>query len=179
MKYSHLIFIFAVLSALGCNQDNDSQEETNSTKDWKLVYRNDKNGKAVFGDKEELISIARKGHPLKIGWASRRRNDTTKSVEHIINAQFITIANGSELFAQVQPFLAQRPDLTSDTLSMTLIPVKSNWVLGTNGTISSINIDLGKDSIRTSPPKPFRYSLSWFARTSKVIHKESPLWSQN
>ena len=179
MKYKHLIIILVVLSILGCTQDKVSQEGTNTIKEWKLVYRNDKNGNTVFGDLNELIYIVRKGYPIKVGWASRRQNDTTKSVEHAIDAQFITIANESEIFAQVQPFLAQRPDLTSDTLSMTLLPIQLNWVLGTNGTISSVNIDLGKDTIRTTPPKLFGYNLSWFAKTPRVINMEPPLWSQN
>lgn len=177
MKCKHLIISLFVLSVLGCTQDINNREETNITKEWKLVYRNDKNGNAVFGDINELINIVRKGHPIKVGWASRRRNDTTKSVEHIIDTQFITIANGSEVFVQVQPFLAQRPDLISDTLSMTLLPTQLNWVLGTNGMISSVNIDLSKDTIRTTPPKLFGYNLSWFARTPRVINKEPPLWN--
>lgn len=176
MKYRHLLFVLIVLSALGCSQDKNSHEGTNITKDWKLLYKNDKNGNAVFGDKDELISYVRKGHPIKIGWASRRRNDTTKTVEHIVDAEFLTIANGNQIFAQIKPFLAQRPDLTSDTLSMTLLPVQSNWVLGTNGLISSVNIDYGKDTLRASPPKLFGKGLSWFSKTSSLSKKGKPLW---
>lgn len=103
-----------------------------------MIYKNDEKGIPVFGDKEKLISIARNGYPIRVGWFSRRRNDTTKTVEHIVNGDFLTIANGSELFVQTQPFFAQRPGLTSDTLSMSLLPIQSHWILGTNGLISSV-----------------------------------------
>jgi len=174
MKLKHLIIALVTLSILGCTPNKRKNEEIDTK--WKLVYKHDKNGKPVFGEKDKLISIARKGYPIKIGWASRRRSDSTKSVEHIIDAEFFTIANGSEIFAQVKPFLAQRPDLKSDTLSMTLLPIQSNWVLGTNGTISSVNIDFAKDTIRTDFSKLFGYGLSWFAKTPTAINKEAPLW---
>lgn len=176
MKIKHLIITLVVLSVLGCSQTKSKNEETDTNTEWKLVYRNDKNGKPVFGNKDKLISIVRKGYPIKIGWASRRRSDSTKSVEHVIDAQFLTIANGSEIFAQAKPFLAQRPDLTSDTLSMNLLPIQSNWILGTNGTISSVNINYSEDTIKTDYSKSFGYGLSWFAKTPRTISKEPPLW---
>jgi len=130
--------------------------------DWVLIFKNDENGKSVFGNKNDLLNAARKGYPIRVGWSSKRQNDTTKTVEHIVNGEFLTIANNEELFIQIEPFLAQRPDLTSDTLSMTLVPVKLNWILGTNGIISSINNDLVQDTTIVNPPRPFGYSLSWF-----------------
>ena len=83
-----------------------------------------------------------------------------------MNGDFLTIANGSELFVQIQPFFAQRPDLNSDTLSMSLLPIQYHWILGTNGLISSVSTDFTKDTVRAYPPSHFGYELSWFARIS-------------
>lgn len=58
---------------------------------------------------------------------------------------------------------------------MTLLPVQSNWILGTNGMISSVSIDYGKDTVRTSPPKLFGYGLSWFVETPNDSDKKTPL----
>lgn len=170
------VVLICVLAFINCTPEEKKNETTTTVEEWKLVYKNDKNGNQVFGKKDELISNIRKGNSIKIGWASRRRSDTTKTVEHTVDAEFLTIANGNQVFAQIKPFLAQRPDLTNDTLSMTLLPIASNWVLGTNGIISSVSIDYGKDSVRTSPPKLFGYALSWFSKSSSLSKKEKPLW---
>ena len=176
MNNKPLLGILIALAFISCAQNENKKEKITTVDEWKLVYKNDKDGNKILGDKDELISSVRKGNPIKIGWASRRRNDTTKTVEHIVDAEFLTIANGSQVFAQIKPFLAQRPDLTNDTLSMTLLPVQSNWVLGTNGLISSVIIDYTKDTVRTSSPKPFGYGLSWFSKNSNSLKKEKPLW---
>ncbi len=176
MNNKLLLAILIALTFICCTQDRNKHEKKIIINEWKLVYKNDKDGNKILGDIDKLISNVRKGNPIKIGWASRRRNDTTKTVEHIVDAEFLTIANGSHVFAQIKPFLAQRPDLTSDTLNMTLLPVESNWVIGTNGMISSINIDYSKDTIRSFPPKLFGYGLSWFSKTSNLSEKEKPLW---
>lgn len=165
-----------VLAFISCTQEENKNDKGTSVDEWKLVYKNDKDGNRVSGDRDVLLSYVRKGNPIRIGWASRRQSDTTKAVEHMVDAQFLTIANGSHVFAQITPFLAQRPDLTSDTLSMTLLPIESNWILGTNGIISSVSIDHGKDSVWASPPKLFGYELSWFSKQSSSPNDGKPLW---
>lgn len=172
MKNNPLLYILIALIIISCTKE----EKKTILEEWKLEYKNDTNGNKVFGNKEALISYVRKGNPIRIGWASRRRNDSTKTVEHIVDAEFITIANGDEVFAQIKPFLAQRPDLTSDTLSMTLMPSQSHWILSTNGLISTMSINYGKDTVSTSKPKPFRHDISWFTKKSNSSKKAKPLW---
>lgn len=153
-----LLILFII--CISCNRN----KHTRPRNSWSLVYKTDKNGNKIIGDKNELISFIRKGHPIRVGWRSKRRNDTTKTVEHLVDAEFLTIANGDEVFAQITPFLAQRPDLTSDTLSMTLLPTQLHWILGTNGLISSVSQNYNKDTVNASTPKPFKYEMSWFVQ---------------
>ena len=166
IKSQFLILVLIVVLLVSLGEQVEENSSSIASKDWKLIYKNDEKGMPVFGDKEELISIARSGYPIQVGWFSRRRNDTTKTVEHTVNGDFLTIANGSELFVQTQPFFAQRPGLTSDTLSMSLLPIQYHWILGTNGLISSVSTDFTKDTVRAYPPSHFGYELSWFARIS-------------
>ena len=173
MKKNPLLFISIVLIFISCAKE----EKKTIVEEWKLEYKNDKNGNKVFGNKDELISYVRKGHPIRIGWASRRRNDSTKTVEHIVDAEFITIANGDEVFAQIKPFLAQRPDLTSDTLSITLMASKIHWILGTNGIISTMSNNYSQDTVNTSKPRQFRYDISWFTKNANSSKKAQPLWN--
>ncbi len=174
MKFYSIIFALIALPIISCNKQ--VEQNNNSAQEWKLIYRTDNEGKSIFGNKDELLAIARKGNPIRVGWASRRKNDTTKSVEHMVNGGFLTIANGKELFVQIDPFFAQRPDLTGDTLSMNLLPTKLHWILGTNGTISSVNINFAKDTTTAQPPKPFRHGLSWYAKVSTDLPANEPLW---
>ncbi|MET1260695.1 hypothetical protein ABV409_15210 [Flagellimonas sp. DF-77] len=139
-------------------------EANKTAQEWRLVYKNDRHGQTLEGDKNALLEAVRQGGPIRVGWASRRQSDTTKSVEHLVDAEFMTIANGKEVFAQITPFLAQRPDLTSDTLSMTLLPSHSYWILGTNGTISSVGHDYIKDTVITRAPSSFRHPIGWYAQ---------------
>jgi len=174
MKSKLFIIPLIILTFASCVNNEDKNE--NNNQEWQLIYKNDKEGRPIFGNKEKLISIVRKGYPIRVGWASRRTSDTTKTVEHTVNGEFLTIANGEEVFVQIKPFIAQRPDLTSDTLSMTLLPVQSHWILGTNGMISSASIDFVKDTINTYPPSLFRYRISWFARIPNNLDESNPLW---
>ena len=159
MKFK-LLLTFSTVLILACN----TQKEMDDHLEWQLIYQNNDKGEAIKGSKEELIGIVREGYPIRVGWSSKRKSDTTKTVEHIVDGEFLTIANKEEVFAQITPFMAQRPDLTSDTLNMTLLPIQSHWILGTNGTISSVGVNFAKDTVNSYPPSTFRYDISWFAR---------------
>lgn len=178
-KRLYVAFLFFVMCLSGCDAPQE-KAPTEIISQWQLVYRNDANGQHAYGDKQDLIKAIRKGYPIRVGWASRRAADTTKSVEHISDATFITIANQSEVFVQIEPFLAQRPDLTSDTLSMTPLPIQLSWLLGTNGTISSVDINYTENSSKTNPSRLFGRGTSWFIYGPSTFTNDSteivPLW---
>lgn len=137
------------------------QQQEQIVAEWQLVFETDKDAKTVYGSKAELIELVRKGHPIRIGWESKGE---THSVEHTIDVNFLTIANEKEVFAQLDPFWGQRPDLRSDTLNVTHFASQTNWILSTNGLRSSLMVDKVKDTSLVYPPEPFRYPVKWYAK---------------
>lgn len=172
------LIVLLVLSTFIISCESKSNQ-TDSQDEWKLLYSNNNLGENIYGQKEDLISAIRNGNPIRIAWASRRRSDSTKTVEHVVDGEFLTIANGQEVFAQIKPFMAQRPDLTSDTLSMTLLSNQVYWILGTNGTISSVEKNFKRDTVFVNEPSNFRYKISWFSKSIKGNNKSIPLWLSN
>ena len=147
----YCVFLLIMLEA--CNQEKQTPE-------WKLIYQIDKDAKATFGEKEELIKLVRLGHPIRIGWESIGET----SVEHTIDVRFLTIANETEVFAQLEPFWGQRPDLRSDTLKITHFGSETNWILSSNGLRSSMMVDKEKDTVIIYPPGPFKYPIKWYVK---------------
>ena len=88
---SSLTILLVISTALlsSCKQPSSAQLG------WQLVYRNGPNGETLAGNKADLLEAVRNGYPIRMGWGIRRTSDTTKSVEHVADAIFMTIANGT------------------------------------------------------------------------------------
>lgn len=151
MKNYYLLF-FLLLLTISCNYNQPVP-----ISEWKLIYKNDKTGKTIFGAKENLFKAIRKGKEIRIGWGGRR-------VEHFANAKFLTITNGKEAFAQIDPIIGQRPDLDGDTLSINFRE-SFQWaiIVGTNGFSDRLNIDILKDSVVGHRNLPTE--VSWFVES--------------
>ena len=149
-----------IISFASCN--NNTNSKSNTIK-WQLIYKNDKDGKAIFGTKETLIEAVRNGEKIRVGWGGRRTNDTTKSVEHFADAKFLTISNSKEVFAQIDPIIGQHPDLDSDTLSINFRD-SFQWsiIVGSNGFSDRLNINVLKDSVTGHRNRATE--VSWFVK---------------
>ena len=143
---------------------------------WQLVYKNAPNGDSIQGDKARLMDAIRYGYPVRVGWASRRVNDSIRSVEHLVDAEFLTIANDQEVFAQIKPFMAQRPYLGQDSISIALLPTQAHWILSTNGLRSSANINFENDTTQVYPAGPVRFAISWYALVPDKMEPAKPIW---
>lgn len=150
MKKFYLLFL-ALLLVISCNYNEPAPDSK-----WKLVYKNDKDGKTIFGAKEDLFKAIRGGKEIRIGWGGRR-------VEHFANAKFLTITLDKEAFAQIDPIIGQRPELDGDTLS---IHFRENFqwaiMVGTNGFSDRLTIDVLKDSVVGHRDRPTE--VSWFVQ---------------
>lgn len=117
------------------------QEQTDKKGGWQKVYQNDENGKATFGDKSELIDAVRLGYPIRLGWGSNR-------VEHVADADFLTIFEGEEVFAQIKTIIGQAPKIDGDSLKIRF-RAQNNWtkIAGTNGYFTAVMTDYFQDTL--------------------------------
>lgn len=176
MKKVLVAFCILLICVFGC-VDKIPHQSSDGQQGWQLVFRNTKNGKVLFGSKGKLIEAVRSGYSVRIGWGGRRQSDTTKSVEHVADAQFLTIANGKEVFAQIQPIIGQHPALEKDTLDI-VFRENLQWILmvGTNGFSDRLTTERLQDSIRGHRSMPTE--VSWFVDypLNGNSKKQTPLW---
>ncbi len=133
MRITLYFFLFCIV--MSC------QSSTPTSAGWQLVYKNDANGQAIYGKKEQLLDAVRLGYPIRIGWGSSR-------VEHVADADFLTIFNGTEVFAQIKPIIGQHPQVNGDSLKIAF-RTNNKWIkmAGTNGYSTSLMTDYMQDTI--------------------------------
>ena len=149
------------------------QSPTPTTSGWQLVYKNDPNGQTLFGNKEQLVDAVRLGYPIRIGWGSNR-------IEHVAAADFLTIFNGTDVFAQINPIIGQRPQISGDSLKISF-RTNNNWVkmAGTNGFSTSLMTDYMQDTIVGGGE---RYTATtWYVNypANPAAMEARPLWRAN
>lgn len=125
-----------LLIVLGACQPN-----VKSNSGWQKVYRNDPNGKTLFGDKSKLIDAVRLGYPIRIGWGGSR-------VEHVAEAEFLTILDEKEVFGQINSIVGQAPTVKNDSLKIRF-RMQNHWtkIAGTNGYSTGFMTDYLEDTI--------------------------------
>ncbi|WP_139135233.1 hypothetical protein [Roseivirga sp. 4D4] len=166
MKNSNLFSILAILLlSYGCSFKVPESET------WQLVYRNDAEGNTVFGDKSQLLDAVRNGLPIRIGFGGRSRIDSTRSVEHVADAQFLSILDGDEVFAQITQIIGQAPAREADG---TKIRFRTNnkWttIRGTNGYSTGLMVDYMADTL-VGQPGDGRGATSWFVYIKETSNK--------
>ncbi|NRB48625.1 MAG: hypothetical protein HRU41_13190 [Saprospiraceae bacterium] len=172
---SYLIIILVISTALfsSCEQPSTAQLG------WQLVYRNGPDGEALAGEKADLLEAVRNGYPIRMGWGIRRPSDTTKSVEHVADAIFMTIANGTEVFAQSVQIIGQAPDLNGPDLKMRFRE-ENQWVrmAGTNGYSTSLMTNFIQDTL-VNYGQDRQAGTSWYVNYGILpppTTKAHPLW---
>ncbi len=145
-----------------------------SPKGWTKVFVNDEYGKALFGEKAELMDAVRSGYPIRIGFGGGR-------VEHVANADFLTISAGEEVFAQIPSIIGQNPSFTPDSLTLKFRPTnKWTLIVGTNGFSNAMMIDYMKNNVEGNRSDR-RRSATWFVNyNSPIIEKNArPFWHES
>lgn len=158
-----IIILLLIFINLGCKKEDTKSIKSQS---WNLLYKIDQNGRAIQGSKKELVKLVKNGVPIRIGWKTTSKKDTTRSVEHVIDANLITILNEQEIFVQLNSFYAQKPSLKKDSLKIDLMPIESTWCLSTKGLISSININSENKEISKFKSSQFKTEISWYCKTN-------------
>lgn len=131
-------------------------QPTTAVPDWKLIYHHDKDGNAIAGDKNQLITLIREGRPVRIFWP------IGKVLDHIADAGFITIMN-NEVFAQTDAIIRQIPDKATRRRIALDAKNQSRWsaIFSTTGELRSFQSQEGKLT-------DYRFELKWYVFTSEA-----------
>jgi len=177
--FGYLIINIIALTALisACTPSLDSV--TSGKQGWQLVFRNGPDGETISGSKSELLEAVRNGYPIRMGWGIRRASDTTKSVEHVADAVFMTIANGTEVFAQTVQIIGQAPDLNSSDIKMRFRE-QNKWVkmAGTNGYSTGLMVNYLQDTL-VNYGQDRKAGTSWYVNYGIIPpsnREAKPLW---
>ena len=132
-NFGRAFFVILILFC-SCNQTKEYDGG------WRMVLKNDENGKVIYGEKTELIDAVRLGYPIRIGWGGTR-------VEHIASVDFLTIFEG-EVFAQTNTIVGQEPRIDGDSIKIRF-RTQNHWtkMAGTNGYSTSFMTNYFNDTI--------------------------------
>ncbi|MFK7889055.1 MAG: hypothetical protein AB8G16_19525 [Gammaproteobacteria bacterium] len=73
---------------------------------WHLMLAHDRDGDVTAGSPEHVASAVRNGCQIRIAWGARRIADATQTVEHVADAVWISVHNGTRIRAQVDGFMS-------------------------------------------------------------------------
>lgn len=165
--------VILLLSVTACQSSNETKGG------WQKVFQNDQDGKAMFGKKDLLLDAVRLGYPIRIGWGSNR-------VEHVADAEFLTIFQGKEVFAQIKTIVGQAPSIQNDSLKIKLRK-ENHWtkIAATNGYANTLMVNYLNDSIVGG--REGYTTTSWYVlypnyhssiEPVPLWHKDSPNWKE-
>ena len=151
-----LVILFFTYSISSCSDINEPE--------WEIAYKNDKDGNALVGSKQELINAIRLGVPVKIAWGGK---GSKHSIEHISEPIWIAILDEKEVIAHLEPQVLSVIDW--DSLSAKYSDsskLKEEWrvVISTKGEFDAIWYD--KKENRQIKRIPQNHTISWFVKNS-------------
>ncbi|MDH7447793.1 hypothetical protein [Aquimarina sp. 2201CG14-23] len=173
---NNFIIISCLMLLLFCSCKTSDK----SNEGWQMVFRNDENGQVTFGDKSKLIDAVRLGYPVRIGWGSNR-------VEHVATADFLTIFQGEEVFAQINTIVGQAPRIDGDSLKIRF-RTQNHWtkISGTNGYSTGFMTNYFQDTIAGGGTDRYT-ATTWYVQFPShqldiealpLWRKESPNWEK-
>ncbi|MDW3650297.1 MAG: hypothetical protein R8P61_24700 [Bacteroidia bacterium] len=168
------LYLFLLILLFSCQAQIPTQAG------WQKVFQNDAEGNAVFGNKAQLMDAVRLGYPIRIGWGSNR-------IEHVADADFLTIFEGEEVFAQIRSIIGQAPRIDGDSLKVRFRS-QNHWtkIAGTNGYSTGMMTDYFKDSLVGGGIDRYT-ATTWYVlypahkkdiEARPLWRKESPNWEK-
>lgn len=139
---------------------------------FKIAYKNDKEGRAIVGNKEDLIQNIRGGSEIKIGWGFKGANH---SIEHLSVPIWIAILDESEVIAHLDAQVLSKMDwenLSSNYSDSTLLHQEWRVVITTKGEFDAVWID--RNSGKLIKRRPQNHTITWFVKDG--IKNSRPLF---
>lgn len=152
-KYT-LVILFLAYSISSCSNVTEPE--------WEIAYKNDKDGNAILGSKEELINSIRQGVPVRIAWGGK---SNSHSIEHISEPIWIAILDEKEVIAHLEPQVLSIIDWNSLSAKYTdssKLNVEWRVVISTKGEFDAIWYD--KKENRQIKRTPQNHTISWFVK---------------
>jgi len=165
---------FLILGGL-CLQAQQAPQTPNQMPQWTVVYQNDANGKPLFGDIQQLIRAVRAGIPVRLAWAAKRP-DSQYSVEHVIDANFLTVMSGKVVQAQINRIYGQRPIYDKEITRFRDKPL-NYWtaIFSTNGKTAMLNYNIDSGKLVDQIERPM--GVIWYAlMPAHPLPEINPLW---
>ena len=139
---------------------------------YHVVFKNDKDGKALFGSKEELIKHIRSGSSIRVGWGSKGK---TRGIEHLAEPIWISVLNEQEVSVQLHAHYSGSVDwenLSSSFEDSSLVNIEWRVILSTKGEFDAVWYDKYKGELVRRVPQ--RHPMTWFVKGK--IEKGTPLY---
>lgn len=127
-----------------------------------VLYKNDKEGKTIFGSKAAIIQAVRNGADIKIGWYSAGK---TRKIEHLSRPIWLAVLNEKEVIAYLDPQVFATNDwdrLTAAYDNSKGLGIEWRVVLSTSGSFDAVWYDRTTDSVVRRVPQ--NHEMTWFAR---------------
>ncbi len=164
MKKLYIILIVALF--ISCQQ-------AKTDNDWKIIYKNDKEGNTLLGSKQNVIDAIRNGADIKIGWGFQGKRHT---IEHLSTPIWLAVLDGKEVTARLDPHISGTVDwenLTSTFKDTSKLKEEWRVIITTKGEFDAIWYDRKNDTLIKRVPQ--NHIMTWFSKNKK--EKPKPLFS--
>lgn len=161
-----MLIMLSFLLVISCKSETDISS-------FNIVYKNDKEGNAITGSKDDLINCIRGGSEIKIGWGVKGENH---SIEHLSVPIWIAVLDESEIIAHLDAQVLSKMDwdnLSANYADSTLLDQEWRVVITSKGEFDAVWYDRKNGNVIKRRPQ--NHIISWFA---KGTVKNRPLFSK-
>lgn len=149
---------------------------SSSPTQWKVVYKNDKKGNQLVGNKEALVNAIRNGASVKIAWGAKGKNHR---IEHVSHPIWLAILDETEVIAHLNPQVLS--NINWDELTATYsdsTKLKEEWrvVITTKGTFDAIWYNREEDQLIKRVPQ--NHIISWMVKDGNNENSPKPFFEE-
>lgn len=130
--------------------------------EWTVALKHDREGTAITGSSDALISAIRRGADVKINWGWK---DENRSLEHTAEPIWLAIINDQTVMAQLHPQVLARLDFeVADAAFGDDVSLGQEWrvTITSDGKFDAVWID--RKTLEVSRRLPQRHILTWYVR---------------
>ncbi len=156
MQKPHLHLIIGLLLLTTISSDSQAK--------WQLLFKNDRQGATVAGEKQRLFEAIRLGLPLRVVWKASRPGQPDSFVEHVMEPTFVTNASDQQVFVQTAEHIAQTSYWDTEFQDFGTPAVVWRGLLSTTGRFMAVWYNRHSGQIIRKAPQ--RTTISWYANVN-------------